>query len=255
MLRGFYISANGILNQQRIIETISNNISNSQTAGYKADTVIPTTFDERLLLIKGQKNKTGTIEYRTIDYLSTSLEQGSFNQTGRRLDMALKGNVFFNIQPTNNLYADEGETLLTRNGQFSIDDEGYLVLEGAGRVMGKDGPIQIGTADFTVDETGLIVTDDGQAYQLALTYVPAGTDVVKKGDNLFALSENAEGAGEIPEGTDYAVLQGAYERSNVDVTHETTAAIAAQSNFTSCSQMLKIFDAINQKTAMEIGRV
>lgn len=255
MFRGYYLAANGILNQQRVIDTISNNIANSQTAGFKSDENIPTTFEERMLMIQGKKSKSGSIEYRTTDYVYTSLEQGTFEQTQSRLDMALKGNVYFNIQPSSDLYTDKGETLLTRNGQFNIDDEGYLALGSAGRVMGTNGPIQLGTADFAVSETGLITTEDGTTYQLDLTYLPNGTEVLKAGDNMFTLPEGTEGAGEIPDGADYAVIQGAFERSNVDMTEQTTAAIAAQSNFTANSQMLKLFDSLNQKTATEIGRL
>lgn len=255
MNRGFYLAANGLINQQRVIDTIANNITNSQTAGYKSDKNIPTTFNEQLLLISGEKNTTGTIQYRKTDYSSTSLEQGSLESTTSRLDVALTGNVFFNIQPTSKLYAEAGETLLTRNGQFNIDDEGYLALGSAGRVMGEDGPIQVGTADFSIDDTGLITTEDGTTYQLALTYVDDNTDVIKKGDNMFTLAADTEATGEIPEGAQYGVIQGAFERSNVDVAVETTATMAAQSNFTACSQMLKIFDAINQKAASEIGKI
>ena len=257
MFRGYYIAANGILNQQRNLETISNNIANSTTAGYKSDKNIPTTFDERLLLIRGKKNESGTILYRTVDYVSTSLDQGSFEFTESRLDVALKGNVYFNLQPTSAQYQGAGEALLTRNGQFNIDDEGYLALGSSGRVLGTDGPIQLGTADFSIDETGLITTEDGRTFQLALTYVAPDTDVLKKGDNMFALAPDADGNlpdGQIPADAEYAVLQGAFERSNVDMAEQTTQAMAAQNLFTANSQMLKLMDAVNQRTA-ELGRM
>ncbi len=254
MFRGYYIAANGIINQQRVIDTVTNNIANGQTAGYKKDTNVPTTFDRQLLLIRGQKNKTGTIEYKTFDKTSTSLEQGTFEYTGSRLDVALKGNVYFNIQPKSEMYKDDGEVLLTRNGQFNIDDEGFLALGSAGRIMGKDGPIQIGTADFAIDEQGNITTSDGKTFQLALSYVDENTDVLKKGDNMFAAAEGTNIPAEIPEGTEYAVIQGSFERSNVNTAVEMTKSMAAQGIFNACSQSLQMFDTINQKTA-ELGKI
>lgn len=255
MFRGYYIAANGMINQQRVMDTISNNIANSQTSGYKKDTNIPTTFDRQLMLIRGQKNKTGTIEYRKTSTISTALEQGSFENTNSRLDVALKGNIYFNIQPKSQMYKDDGTTLLTRKGQFNIDDEGYLALGSAGRVMGKDGPIQIGTADFAIDEKGKITTSDGKTYQLALSYINDNSDIIKKGDNMFVPAEGTKISTEIPEGTEYAVVQGSYERSNVDMAEEMTKSIAAQRNFETCSQMLQMMDTINQKASTELGKV
>lgn len=97
MLRGFYTAANGIINEQRILNVITNNMANVKTAGYKNETAIPTTFAEELLLINGKHSQTGTIRYRTLEETFTNLEQGSFEDTGSRLDVALVGNIFFNI--------------------------------------------------------------------------------------------------------------------------------------------------------------
>ncbi len=252
MYRGYYLAANGIINQQRIMNITANNIANSQTAGFKADNPIPTTFDERLLLIRNKNNTSGTIEYRTLDHSDTDLTQGSFEYTGRRLDAAISGNVYFNIIPASQtLYGEDGvnpagaETLLTRNGQFNIDDEGYLALGSAGRVMGQGGPIQIGTADFSIDDKGNIQTDDGREFKLRLTVVESTEDVLKKGDNMF-FAENARDAADTD---NYTVIQGAYERSNVDAAKEMTRAIAAQRLYDACSQALKQIDTVNQRTA------
>ena len=152
------------------------------------------------------------------------------------------------------MYKDDGGVLLTRKGQFDIDDEGFLALGSAGRVMGKDGPIQIGTADFAIDEKGKITTSDGKTYQLALSYVDENSDIIKKGDNMFTPAEGTKISTEIPEGQEYSVIQGSYERSNVDMAQEMTKSMAAQRNFETCSQMLQIMDSINQKTA-EVGKL
>ena len=164
MLRGYYTAANGIINEQRILNVITNNLANAKTAGYKADEAIPTTFAEELLLINNRHSQTGTIRYRTIDYTYTNTEQGSFENTGSRLDMALVGNVYFNIEERRT-----GETLLSRNGQFTINGEGYLTLGTTGYVLDENGErIQLGTADFQVDRLGEITTGDGRVFRLGL---------------------------------------------------------------------------------------
>lgn len=251
MYRGFYLAANGMINQQRIIDVISNNVANVHTAGYKSDKSINTTFDERLILVRGKNNKTGNITYRTQEKVAANLEQGSLEYTASRLDFAISGNVYFNIQPYSQLYEDDGEVLLTRNGQFNLDEEGYLALGSAGRVLGADGqPIQIGTADFAVTEDGTINTDDGRTFKLQLTYVDSEQDIEKKGDNMFV---NLTGTNNIPADEKYSIIQGAYERSNVDITEETVDVLAAQRLFEACSTALTQIDTINQKAATELA--
>lgn len=250
MLRGYYTAANGIINEQRILNVITNNLANAKTAGYKADEAIPTTFAEELLLINGRHSRTGTIRYRTIDYTYTNTEEGTFENTGSRLDMLLVGNIYFNIEERRS-----GETLLSRNGQFTINGEGYLTLGTTGYVLDENGErIQLGTADFQVDRFGEITTEDGRVFQLGLSYVAPESDVEKVDDNLMRPYEEAP-IGNLPEGLIYRVEQGWFERSNVDVAEETIAAMDAQHVFTACSSALKIANSMNQLAANELASI
>ncbi len=250
MLRGFYTAANGIINEQRIINVKTNNLANVQTAGYKADTAIPTTFAEKMLMINGNHSNTGTIRYRTITNTYTDLQQGTFENTNSRLDMATSGSVYFNIAARKT-----GEILLSKSGQFSLDAEGYLSLGSSGRVVDDAGnPIQIGTADFTVSTTGQIVTDDGRTINLGLSYLDENVDVEKVADNLLRPYEDAP-IGNIPAGYKYQVMQGWYERSNVDTATEMVEIMNAQSVFTACSSALKITNAVNQIACNDLAKI
>lgn len=251
MLRGYYTAANGIINEERILNVITNNLSNTGTAGYKADAAIPTTFEDKLLLLSdGKREDTGTIRYRTLIETNTSLESGTYEQTNSRLDMAVMGSVYFNIEKRTT-----GEVMLTRNGQFNIDDEGYLALGSAGRVIDNDGdPIQLGTADFTVSEAGVITTDDGREIQLALTYVSDESDVEKVDVNLFRPYDGL-GWDNIPEGMVYRIRQGWFERSNVDIADEMSKAMDANSLFRANSQALQIINSVNQIAVNDLMKI
>ena len=242
MLRGYYTSANGIINEQRIMNVITNNLANAKTAGYKSDEAIPTTFAEKLLLLQhGKRSETGTIRYRTIDYTFTDLEQGTFENTGSRLDMAIVGNVYYNIEERRT-----GEQLLTRNGQFTINAEGFLCLGPSGYVLDENGQrIPLGTADFQVDRFGTITTGDGRTYALGLSYIAPGTDIEKVDDNLMRPYGDAP-IGNLPAGEFYQIKQGWFERSNVDVAEETMKAMDSQHVFNACSAALKIANIMNQ---------
>lgn len=220
---------------------VSNNLANVKTAGYKTDTAIPTTFADSLLLIRGQHSETGTIRYRTLQDTYTSLEQGTMEETNSYLDCAIVGPVYFNIQR----YGD-GETLLTKNGQFSIADDGDLELGNIGKVLDVNGnTINLGTADFNIGEHGELTTSDGRTFQLGLSYIEDYTDVEKVDDTLFRPYENAP-RGDIPDDVEYSLKQGWYERSNVDIADEMTKALDATNIFKANAQALQIMNSINQ---------
>lgn len=244
MLRGFYNVAQGMINKQRELDAISNNVSNINTAGYKKDEIVTNTFMEELILVSGRTKTSGTFLQTYADSSKTNLEQSNFEYTESRFDMAIYGNVYFNIMtPGGNLYQ-------TRNGQFTLDDEGYLSLGAEGRVQGENGDIYLGNDDFVVDVEGNIVNDNGPVDKLLLTYIPPEADVEKIGNNLFSY----EGDEALPEGELYDIIQGAFEKSNVDGNKEITQAMEAQRLYESNSKILKYIDAINS-SAQEIAKL
>jgi flagellar basal body rod protein FlgG len=226
--------------EQRHIDTIANNMANINTVGYKNDTSVDKSFGEAMVLINGRQSD-GSVSYRSIDTTDTDLSQGTFDITGSPLDIAIDGEVYFNIQ----VQRGDNETLLTKAGAFSIDDEGYLALGDSGRVLNDVGQtIQILTSDFTVNTAGLITTADGREYQLGLTYIADGSDVEKVRDNLFR-PYNGEVAGNIPDDLRFRVRQGMLERSNGNLAELQIAAQSHQGVFTACSTALKIINQIN----------
>ena len=158
-------------------------------------------------------------------------------------------NVYFNIEQYRT-----GERLLTRNGQFTINAEGYLTLGTCGYVLDENGErIQLGTADFQVDRFGQLTTDDGRTFNIGLSYIPGGTDIEKVDDNLMRPYQDTPIGGDIPER--YRIMQGWFERSNVDVAEETIKAMDSQHIFTACSTALKIINSVNQMAANDLAKI
>lgn len=249
MLRGFYTAANGIFTENRILNVISNNLANVKTAGYKSDEAIPTTFAENMLLIRGRQSETGTIRYRTLQDTKTNLEMGTIEETNSYLDCAIVGPVYFNIQR----YTD-GETLLTKDGQFSIADDGDLELGNLGKVLDENGnTINLGTARFNISERGLLVVEDGREIQLALSYIAPEADVEKVGDTLIRPYEAAP-VGNIPDDVNYELRQGWYERSNVSVAEEMTRSLDATNVFKANAQALQVINSVNQIVCNDLMR-
>jgi len=238
-LRGFYNATQAMLVKQRELDAVSNNLSNVNNAGYRKDEIVTNTFMRELILVQNRKSASGTLEQQYVEASRTNLEQSNFEYTESRFDMAIWGNVYFNIKDRN------GNILNTRAGQFELDNEGFLCLGKSGRVQGQNGDIQIGSDDFIVEPDGTLINDNGTIDTLLLTYIPPNADVRKAGDNLFRY----EGEEQLPEGEKFDVIQGAFEKSNVDGNKEMTKMIEIQRMFEANSSVLKRFDQLNSKVA------
>ena len=269
MYQGFYNLTSGMLTQNRNLNVISNNMVNIQTAGYKRDKMVSTTFQEEMLYRTGKRYKDNpepmatTSKIRAAEQTYVNYEQGSFDQTEGIYDFALSGDGFFCIDTPNGLR-------YTRNGSFALDDEGYLSLNGLGRVQGTDGqPIFVDNENFFVDGHGYIrVTenlsaadgeeDENEAVGAAVTRDIGKLRVVdfenyeqlhKEDNGLFSTGQAAREV-ENPD-----VLWKALERSNVDMVEEMTSMMTSQRALQSAAQVLKMYDQIMSKAASDVGRL
>lgn len=239
MLQGFYSAASGMLMQQRALNVVGNNLANAQTPGFKTNRLVSTTFQQALLARLERYNNAalGTGEStRIVSEVADIWTEGGLTETGRPFDVAFTQYGFFNIQ------GDDGATYLTRDGQFDLDDEGYLVLPGRGRVLGTGGPLLINTSDITIDKDGNITNDlTGAALgQLLLTVPTTDADIQETPTGMYTATA-------VQPATDPGLVQGAYENSNVNLTLELSSMIMAQRNFSSASEALKMIDATYAK--------
>ena len=254
-MRALRIAATGMAAQQLNVETISNNIANMNTVGFKkqraefqdllyenvsrmgaqssdAGTVVPTGIQ------LGSGVKTGSI------YRVTS--QGALTKTDNKYDLAINGRGYFQVQ------LPSGETAYSRAGNFSLSDTGQLVTVD-GYTVQPTITVPTGSTDVTISKSGQVqVTTAGSPtpavvgqLQLATFSNEAGLEAI--GDNYF-LQSGASGAPNLasPNATGVGYLmQGYTEASNVDAVTEISALIVAQRAYemnskvvTSADQML-----------------
>jgi flagellar basal-body rod protein FlgG len=249
MSRGFYTLASGMLTQQRKIDISSNNIANMNTAGYKKEQAVTSNFGS-LLINKYKQN--GINEeatpinnvslIRVLEENNSIHSQGSLEETGSITDFAIMGAGFFAID-------SNGQILYTRNGSFNIDEEGYLMLEGSGRVQGEFGDIYIGTDKFVFSEDGSITVDDEVIDNIAVYDFADYNSLNKIREGLFISDIE-------PDLVDYPlIVNNTIERSNVNITEEMTGMMSSQRALQSAAQALKIYDMINDKAVNEIGKI
>lgn len=237
MNRGYYYACNGMIMNQRKLDCIGNNLTNMTTAGYKRDTIITNRFNEQMILVKHRQELSGTFAQTYVDTSYSDLGQGTFVFTESPFDVAINGDVYFNIA------SYTGDTMLTRNGQWELDDEGYLCLSQSGRILGENGEIYLGNKDFSIDADGIIYQDGEVVDRLRLSYINPDGNIDKFGANMFTSVE----ATDVPEGTRYEIIQGAFERSNIDVNYEMTMMMNANRIYEASSTLAKLLDSMNQK--------
>lgn len=275
MLRGFYTAASGMLAQQRQQEALSNNLANSTTPGYKADQSSMRAFPELLMQKMGGKEiptQSGGLTLpvnKDIGGMNTGVyvqeeipdfAQGDIRETGILSDMALingnipdeSGALFFTVQNEN------GEQRYTRNGNFTVDGQGFLTTHAGNYVLDQNGdPIQTGGMDFNVTSDGILEAG-GQATPLGLTYTNDVNQMVKEGGNLFRFDggegeavQNARTTGDVT----FSVQQNALERSNVDASKTMVDMMNSYRLFETNQKVLKAYDQSMDKAVNEIARV
>lgn len=230
MNRGLYNSASAILALNRNMEVRSHNISNVGTVGYKYNNYHNDVFEDVMLSYQG--NKVGTLPTRVgIDKISTVLSQGALINTTRQLDVAITGDGYIKVERGNGIYS------YTRNGNFKIDEQGFLVDFNGNYIMGQNGRINLESAEnVTIKNDGSIVQNGSIVDKL---YVTALNNPDKQTLTYFTADNEIEG--------EFSIHQGYLEASNVDMAKEMVDVISIQRLLTTNSKMLQAEDELNKK--------
>jgi len=241
MQTGYYSSAAGMVTQFNRLNTISNNLANVNTNGYKEDDLIVGDF-MRLYQQKRDElpnedntkeaakflNRTMVRAPQVVDEY-TDFSVGNLEKTSNALDVALsREDLFFAVETPAGIR-------FTRDGSFSLDDEGKLVTKEGYTVLGddymqsKDG-ISFSTTDsvITIDKNGQINTNvPGSATftvkkKLFIATIDNLKYLQKEGDNLYKLDDMSRMEMNEESG---AVKQGFLEKSNVNAVKMMTQLI------------------------------
>ncbi len=176
MLRSMYSAVSGLKAHQIKMDVIGNNISNVNTAGFKKSNVV---FSDMMYQRQQAANGPGSSLGGTnpqniglgtkVSSINTIFSQGALMTTGRPSDLALQGSGFFVV-------TNGEEMFYTRNGNFAVDAEGYIVNSEGYRVMGEN-------------ENGMLAPI---RIPLGETLAPTATTSVTIGNNLKASMEVGE---------------------------------------------------------------
>lgn len=251
MNRSLWIAKSGMEGQQFKLDTIANNLANVNTNGYKRGGVVFEDLMYDSLRAAGAASSDQT-QLPTglqvglgarVSASTRNFSQGNLQQTGNNLDIAIKGQGFFQIQ------MPDGTTTYTRDGSFQLDANGQMVTSSGNVLMpGITIPANAQSVNLAADGT-ISVTVPGQAQaqtlgqlQLATFVNPGGLE--PRGGNLYAETSASGTPNTGSPGTDGrgALMQGHVEGSNVNVVEELVAMIATQRAYELNSKAIQTTD-------------
>ncbi|MFZ5975303.1 MAG: flagellar basal-body rod protein FlgF [Bacillota bacterium] len=251
MLRGLYIAGTGMLTQMSRMNVLTNNIANAQTTGFKADQMLTRSFKDMMIerindpAVVNTTNEVGPLNTGIhIDEIYTAFEQGAIEQTGLGTDLAIEGDAFFTVQTPDGIR-------YTRAGNFTVNKQGYLVTSEGNQVLGKNGPVHVGTGAFSVDATGVVEAGGKRIDQLRMAAFADNSGLRKAGSNLFTNYTNQPEL----EATGYSVVQNSLENSNVEVVDEIVRMMTVQRAYETNQKVIQITDETFARAVNDIGQI
>lgn len=255
-MNGLYIGATGALNHMQHLNVHSNNITNASTPGFKFDSMTSSIYSthQTLAQLNNGAQRIGSMDNKVVPTEThVNLTQGTTMITNRQMDFFLDdkevGSTSFFVVERN------GETFLTRNGNFGINADGFLTTANGDYVLDADNQrIRIpNNRNITVDITGRVFDEGGnQLTQLQTRAVDSelADSLVKHADGRFTL--NGTDITALPQGT-AQMHNGILESSNVDMANEMVELMKNQKMVNSSSSIMKTMHAIHEKE-VNIGR-
>lgn len=244
MVRGLYAAYTAMINQQKNLDVISNNLANATTVGYKKEGATSQAFSS----VYTQKIKDGSEAYvnRRIGQESlgvkigetyTDYSQGSFKVTGNTYDLALEGEGFFAIS----FKSKNGEESVryTRDGSFTVNNEGALVTPDGDYVEGQNGRITIPEGqEISIDTAGRIFAGDEYVDTIKVVDFEDYNYLKKYGENLYIAIDGSE---EKPATAN--VKQGYLEMSNMNVISEMVEMISVSRAYETAQKAIQTTDS------------
>ncbi len=257
MVKGLYTAYTGMMNEQHRMDVLTNNLANSTTTGFKKEGTTSQSFDSVLAYrIKDASSEPNVPKRMGINTPGvkigenyTDYTQGSFKITDNTYDLALSGDGFFTIEFTNK--AGETSTMYSRDGSFTLNEQGDLVTKDGNYVMGTNGRIRLNPLlESSIDSTGRIYQNDNLVATIQLSDFEDYNYLEKYGENLYSAVEGATARN-----ASAAVYSGYLEMSNVNIVSEMVDLITITRQYEANQRVIKSYDESLQIAANRLGKL
>jgi flagellar basal-body rod protein FlgF len=231
----------------RAMDVIANNIANVSTPGFKREAA---KFEEYVAMMRPAEGQKGPqpLSFVKDAGVTRDVGQGNIEQTGARYDLAISGKGYFAVQtPAGIRY--------TRDGHFSLDNNGNLVTSQGYQVQGDGGAITItpNDGDINIAPDGTISSVvNGVGNQLGkVKVVDFANDALltKQGANLYSTGQTANTP------PDVNIRQGALEASNVQPVIEISKMIEVMRAYEATATLSKSQEDMMRQAIDRLGQV
>jgi flagellar basal-body rod protein FlgF len=268
MSKGMFTAVSGAVAQAARLDTISNNLANVNTPGFKRDAQV---FREYLTSYEKEPSamtipripasiesfydiQGGDKSYVDPIGTHTDFSQGNLKITNNHLDFAIEGEGYFEILTPSGVR-------LTRAGNFTLDGQGKLVTKQGYPVLSDSAAgadpqsrvIRLKNPQFSIGSDGSISDGDNAGSKLSVVTVGNRDALHKFGENLFGFRENLEPR--LAVATNAKIQQGTLEGSNVNVVKEMTDMLTATRAFESAQQAVKAYDKMQEQLIRDVPRL
>jgi len=258
MVKGLYTAYTGMLNEQKRMDIMTNNLANASTVGFKKEGSTSQSFND-VLAVKIKDESVGLANVQRIGINNpgvkigenyTDYTQGSFKVTGNTYDLALSGEGFFAIEFTNK--AGETSTKYTRAGQFTLNKEGYLVTQEGDYVLDTSNRrIQIDPLkDTSITKDGIIAQNGVDLAQIQVVDFEDYDYLEKYGETYY---QPLEGANITT--SDATINSGYLEMSNVQTVTEMVNLISITRAYETNQKIIQTMDNTLEIAVNQLGKV
>jgi len=224
MSAGLYTSLSGALANLDQVETVANNIANSDTTGFKRHQI-------RFDTILG-----AALPYARTAETRLDLSAGTSRPSGSPIHAAIDGPGFFVVR------TEGGEELYTRRGDFRVGADGILRLPNGLEVQGGGGAITLPAGTPSLASNGTLAVNGAPVGRLRIVRFDSPEFLQKAGDSTVRAPAEAQ----IQEAENTRVAAGFVETSNVSLSSELVSLILAQRSFEASMNALRINDELTQ---------
>ena len=278
MLKGLYTAYTGMINEQHRMDVMTNNLANADTNGFKKEGTTSQAFDTVLAYKIKDLSEPGNLPKnlgtaKTFDEDSVDnpdrwvsrtgmnlgvkigenyvdYSEGPIKETGNTFDLAISDSGFFAVEYTNK--AGETSTKYTRDGNFTMDRQGYLVTQDGDFVLDENGRhIKMNTAlPVSIDRGGTITQEGTSVATIGLTDFEDYDYLERFGENYF---QTVDGATEID--SEAQIYSGYLELSNISIVTEMVNMITLQRQYESNQKLITTYDETLDTAVNQLGKL
>jgi len=244
MIQGLYLGVQGMTPQMQKQDQIANNLANINTTGFKQSGLFIRAYQKYLANDERQPFANREIK---ADEVYIDFREGTLKKTGNTLDCAIKGSGFFTVMTPDGVR-------YTRNGNFTLDNQGYLVNSEGSKVLGTEGYIRFTELKkkISISEKGEVFYGEEQKGKLKIVDFKKPYEMTREGNSCFRplLPGNPE-----IESPGYAVLQGYLEGSNVNIIKNMVDMISSYRIYEAEQKAIIAQNETLDKAVNQVGRV